>query len=311
MNKLCQLLVTVTICLLYGCSNGIEQSFTGSGTFEATEVLVSTQSNGEIKSIVFKEGDRVTKGQLLAEIDAENLHLQRDVTAAGLDELSWNEKAVERETAAALEAVNQAKATLANLRKTRDRIANLFEQGAATRDRLDKAETEFSVALSRLKASESRLDGLRAKQGSIKAGRETINARLRLLDYQISKSAVIAPADGVIIEKFAEQGELANVGTPICTIADLSSMWLTIYVGEEMLGKILVGSEATIHVDSHPNQTYEGRVSWISREAEFTPINVQTRESRVDLVYAVKITVDNREGIFKIGMPADAHIISE
>ena len=311
MNKLCQLLAIVTICLLYGCNNGIEQSFTGSGTFEATEVLVSAQSNGEIKSIVFIEGDRVTKGQLLAEIAAENLHLQRDVTAAGLDELSWNEKAVERETAAAIETVNQAKATLANLRKTRDRIANLFEQGAATRDRLDKAETEFSVALSRLKASESQLGGLRAKLGSIRAGSKTINARLRLLDYQISKSAVIAPADGVIIEKFAEQGELANVGTPMCTIADLSSMWLTIYVGEEMLGKILIGSEATIRVDSHPDQTYEGRVSWISREAEFTPKNVQTRESRVDLVYAVKITVDNREGIFKIGMPADAHIVSQ
>ena len=311
MNKLCQVLAIVTICLLYGCNNGIEQSFTGSGTFEATEVLVSAQSNGEIKSIVFIEGDRVTKGQLLAEIAAENLHLQRDVTAAGLDELSWNEKAVERETAAAIETVNQAKATLANLRKTRDRIANLFEQGAATRDRLDKAETEFSVALSRLKASESRLGGLRAKLGSIRAGSKTINARLRLLDYQISKSAVIAPADGVIIEKFAEQGELANVGTPMCTIADLSSMWLTIYVGEEMLGKILIGSEATIRVDSHPDQTYEGRVSWISREAEFTPKNVQTRESRVDLVYAVKITVDNREGIFKIGMPADAHIVSQ
>ena len=311
MNRLVPLALTACISLSYGCNNGDEQSFTGSGTFEATEILVSAQSNGELLEITFDEGDHVTKGRTLAEIDAESLRLQRDVTASGLDELTWNEKIAEREIAAAEETVNQAQASLEILTKTRDRIKNLFGQGAATRDRLDKSETELSVAVSQLKAAGSKLSGIRAKLGSLNAGRETINARLKLLDYQISKSTVTSPADGIVIEKFTECGELVTIGTPICSIADLKSMWLTIYVGGEMLGKIQIGSGADIHIDSHPDQVFKGKVSWISQEAEFTPKNVQTRESRVDLVYAVKISVDNREGIFKIGMPADAYIVSQ
>jgi HlyD family secretion protein len=293
---------------IHGCKNGEEQSFTGSGTFETTEVIVSSQSSGELKGVFFQEGDHVTKGMTLAEIDVESLMLQRDVTAAGLDELVWTEKMAEREIAAAQEQVNQASVTLGNIRTSHDRLANLFEQGAATRDNLDKAETELAVAASRLKEAENQLAGLKARIGTLKASRDKINASLKLLDYKIEKGKVVCPFDGIIVEKYIEQGELANPGTPVCTIADLSSMWLTIYVGEEMLGSIKLGSKAHLQVDSHPGKTFEGTVTWISEEAEFTPKNVQTKESRVDLVYAVKITVENREGIFKIGMPADAYI---
>ena len=152
------------------------------------------------------------------------------------------------------------------------------------------------------------MEGLRAKSGSFDASREKINASLRLLDYRITKGAVVSTSDGIIIEKFIEQGELAVPGKPIFSIADLSTMRLTIYVSEEMLGTVKIGSKAKIYVDSFPEKTFEGTVSWISSEAEFTPKNVQTRESRVELVYAVRISADNNEGIFKIGMPADAII---
>ncbi len=105
-----------------------------------------------------------------------------------------------------------------------------------------------------------------------------------------------------------EPGEIVNFATPLCIIADISTVWLNIYVGEEMLGKLVIGGKADIRVDSHPDVVFEGKITRISQRAEFTPKNVQTKDSRVDLVYAVKITTDNPEGIFKIGMPADVYI---
>ena len=302
MNKTIPYL-TITIAVAAGCLGNEEQPFTGSGTFETHEIRVSAQSSGELMRVSFEEGKNVQKGQVLAEIDVESLRLQRAVTAAGLDELSWSEKSVDREIAAAQETIKQAGAALDNIRKTRDRLASLYGQGAATRDRLDAVETEFDVASSKLKAAENQLAGLKAKKGSIGASREKISASLSLLDYQIGKGTVTSPSDGTIIEKFVEQGELAVPGTPICTLADLSTMNLVIYVSEEMLG-----ARALIHIDSHPEKSFDGTITWISQEAEFTPKNVQTKDSRVDLVYAVKITVDNSEGIFKIGMPADAAV---
>ena len=308
MNKTLILAIVIITLLFYGCQNGEDKPFSGSGTFEATEVIVSAQTGGELININFEEGDRVTKGSTLAVIDVENLHLQRNVTAAGLDELTWNDKILVQETSAGKESVKQASVTLDNIKKTRQRLANLVEQGAATQDRLDKITTELSVAESQVTASQDKLAGLEAKAGIYEATRNKIHAQLELLDYQISKSTVICPQDGIVLEKYVESGELANPGTPLCSIADLSTMWLTIYVSENMIGNVKLGAQAQITIDSLPDSTFKGKVTWISQEAEFTPKNVQTKESRVDLVYAVKITLDNPDGIFKIGMPADAYI---
>ncbi|MBN1294100.1 MAG: efflux RND transporter periplasmic adaptor subunit [Candidatus Latescibacteria bacterium] len=308
MNKTLILLILIVTLLFYGCKNNNEEPFTGSGTFDATEIIISAQTGGELIKINFKEGDHVIKGSVLVEIDLENLQLQRKVTAAGLDELIWNDKVLVQEIAAGKEAIKQAFVTLENIRKTHQRFANLVEQGAATQDKLDNVMTELSVAESRFAAAKDKLTGLEAQTGINTAARKRINAQLDLLDYQISKSRVICPDDGIVLEKYTEEGELANPGTPLCSIADLSTMRLTIYVSENMIGNVKLGSRAQITIDSLPDRTFEGKVTWISQEAEFTPKNVQTRESRVDLVYAVKITIDNPDGIFKIGMPADAYI---
>ncbi|MFC1607127.1 HlyD family secretion protein [Candidatus Latescibacterota bacterium] len=307
MNKL-MLILMIVVSLNTGCLSDVQDDFTGSGTFETQETLISAQVSGEILSLGIEEGDRVSKGQILAEIDVEHLALQRDATAAGLEELKWNDKIIEREIAAAHESINQANAGHENIGKTRERLTNLYQQGASTRERLDSIETEFTISSSRLQATKNHLEGLKAKSGSIGATRDKINAGLHVLDHQIGKGSVTSPVDGIIIEKYTEIGELAAPGAPICSIADLSSMWLTIYIGEEMLGKVKIGNNAKLRVDSHPGQNFTGKVTWISSDAEFTPKNVVTKDSRVDLVYAVKIIVDNSDGIFKIGMPADAFI---
>lgn len=308
MNKILTTGAIVSILFLFGCENNKDNAFTGSGTIEATEVTVSAKTRGEVLRLLFQEGDSVTKGDTLAMINIEQLKLQKDVTAAGLSELEWNKKILEQDMETASEAVKQASISLENISKNRDRIANLLKENAATQEQMDKIETEFQLAVSRLKAAEKQLDGIKIRSQSLSATREKIEANLRLLDSQIEDGTIYSPVEGVVIEKFVEQGEEVNFGTPICTIANLSSVWLAIYIGEEELGKITIGGKAFIRIDSTPERTFEGIVTWISPKAEFTPKNVQTKESRVDLVYAVKITLDNREGIFKIGMPADAYI---
>ena len=308
MIKNVPIFIISTIWLLSGCEKAKDSAFTGSGTIEATEIRVSAKTAGQIKQITFDEGDTATKGIMLAEIDVESIKLQRDVTAAGLAELEWNEKILHKDIDTASETVKQASITLANLRKTHDRITGLFKENAASREQVDKAEMEFALAESRLHASQKNLESLKTRIKLLEANREKIMANLKLFDYKLKEGKVLSPTDGVIVEKYVEQGEIVNFGTPICTIADLSSVWLIIYIGEELLGKIHVGDTSRIRVDSHPDRDFNGTVTWISPQAEFTPKNVQTKDSRVDLVYSVKITIENRSGIFKIGMPAEAYI---
>jgi len=308
MNKILLSVMMAIVLLTYGCETENNTPFTGSGTIEATEIMVSAQTRGEIKHLTFQEGDSVIKGSILAEIDVEQLVLQRNVTAAGLSELAWNEKIVQKEIEASSETVKQASITLSNIQKNRDRIAHLFNENVATQEQLDKIETERELALSKLHAAEKQLEGKKIRAGSLVAVREKIEANLRLLNRQIEDETVSSPVDGVVIEKYVEQGEVVNFGTPMCTIAVMTPVWLTIYAGEEQLGKISLGGKALISIDSYPDRRFEGEVTWISPRAEFTPKNVQTKESRIDLVYAVKITIDNRERIFKIGMPADAYL---
>lgn len=301
-------LAGLCIVIFPSCAKKTERSFTGSGMIEATEVTVSAQTRGELLAVNFQEGDVVKKDQLLAVIDVQDLKLQRQAAAASLNELEWNRKTLEQDIAAAEETVKQASIGMDNLTVTRDRIAGLYKENAATKDRLDKAETEYSLGESRLEAARKQAAGMKTRLSMLGATREKTLDTLKVLDNQIGKENVPCPLDGVVITKSVEKGEVVNFGTPICSIADLSSVRLMIYVGEDMTGRIKVGGKAQVRVDSHPNTLFDGAVTWISPKAEFTPKNVQTRESRVDLVYAVKITLPNPEGIFKIGMPAEAYI---
>lgn len=296
------------ILVLAGCAERRDASFAGSGTIEATEVTVSAETRGRLVQVDCDEGATVRRGDVLASVDTEDLGLQRNAAAAGLAEITANESVLGEEIAAAGETARQASIAAGNARTTRDRVANLFSEGAATQDRLDRVNTELSLAESRVVAADKQLAAARARERAFRANRDRIMDNLKVLDNQIGNSEIQSPIDGSVIEKFVEQGEVVNFGSPLCTLADLSTVWLTVYLGEEDLGKIVVGKPARVAVDSFPGRRFEGRITWISPKAEFTPKNVQTRESRVDLVYAVKITLSNPDGVFKIGMPAEAYI---
>ena len=308
MKHIVLLLLSAAMLFSYGCQKDDDIAFTGSGTFEALDFTICAQTRGEIIQLNFEEGNSVEEKAVMAEIDVEQLLLQKNVAAEELGEIDWNEKIIQSDIETAEETVHQAEISMENIQKNRTRLNNLLKQNAATQQQIDSIETEFRLAQSRIDSAKKHINTLNIRAGALESKRQKINANLKLIESQIDDGIIRCPSNGVVLEKYIERGEVANFGTPIYRIADISSVWLIIYISEEDLGKISLNGKAMVSVDSHPGQMFEGTVTWISSEAEFTPKNVQTKESRVDLVYGVKITVDNPEHIFKIGMPADAYI---
>lgn len=294
--------------VLTGCKNEKAQDFAGTGIIEATEITVSAESAGTVLALNVDEGDSVAAGDTLAVIDVENTKLQRNTSSADISDIDWNRKVFEKQIVTAKEAIEQTSIALDNTRTSYNRIKNLFSQNAATKDQLDRAETELSLAVSRQKAAKDQLSEVQTRMGALAAKHEKIDANLKLLDKQISDAVVTAPSNGSVIEKYSEKGEIVIYGKPLLKIADISKVWLKVYVSEEMLGKIKLGGKADVRIDSIPEKSFTGSITWISPKSEFTPKSVQTRNSRIDLVYAVKITIDNPDGIFKIGMPAEVYI---
>jgi HlyD family secretion protein len=276
-----------------GCDRGRPEGFAGSGTLEATEVVVSAQTAGQIMRLAREEGEAVAVGDTLARIDVEKLMLQRRQVLAGLDEV----KANRRSTA---EAVRQAEDNLENLTRSFERISGLHEKGTATQQQYDDASTKRRIAQSALEAARAQRELLDAKDTEI-------NATVAVLDRQIRDGSVVAPCAGVIVEKYFERGELVPAGGAIYRIADTSAYWLKVYVAEKDLGGFKLGETATVRVDAY-GRDLAGAVSWVSSEAEFTPKNVETKEARAELVYAVKIMIHEPPAELKIGMPAEVYL---
>lgn len=310
----------VSLFFLVACG-APEGGVRGSGTVEATELTLSARVQGELLSVEVAEGDRVETGDLLGRIEREDLELQLrqaehrlETARAQLDLLLAGARGEDvRQAQAQLEQAEQA---LELTRKSYERVQRLYDGGSTTESELDRAETEFEQARSRVASAQAQVEKLqsmarpdevrasRARVGEAEAGVERVRRRL-------SDTVVRAPRAGTVTTRARESGEYVAPGTPLFTIADLSTVFLTIYVPEPSLGEIALGQEAEVSVDGMPERTFHGRVTTIAQEAEFTPKNVQTQDARAQLVFAVEITIDNPEGIFKIGMPADARILTE
>jgi HlyD family secretion protein len=185
-------------------------------------------------------------------------------------------------------SVQNAQAEFNKAQKDLDRFARLYQEGAISSQQMDSAKTTYEVAVSRLDLS--------------KASLKTAEVRLRDM-------MVFSPIAGVVLRKNVEAGETVSAGTPVFTIGDLENPWVKVYVKEDKLGLVKRGQKAEVMVDSYPKKIYDGTVTSIASEAEFTPKNVQTREERVKLVYGVKVSVKNQDQELKPGMPADVKIL--
>jgi len=311
------MILALPAALLAGCSGrGDALSLRTSGHIETTEVRVSTKVGGTLLSFPAKEGDRVERGRQIAQIDTVDLCLQRASAGADADlaasELRLREEGSRREEIAVSAALlTQAEAELAAAEADLSRMEGLLREGSGTVKARDDARTRRDLAAAGVEAARQQLkmrrDGSRPEEiAAARARLEAARARLALVEQQIRDASIQSPLDGIMTQKLVEEGELPAPGTPLCLVSDLAHPWLTVYVGETDLGRIRLGGEAEVRTDS--GQTRTGRISFISEKAEFTPKNVQTRDERVKLVYKVKIALENEDGLFKSGMPAEASI---
>ncbi len=279
---------------LSGCAEEEPVALWGSGVLEAVEVVVAPVSGGRLLHRAVDEGDVVSRGTLIALMDSTALVEARELARVGLQAIEVQRRQAETALAAAREQFDQAVLN-------RDRVERLVEGNAATRAQLDELESLAELAARQVESAETAFEIFPVRESEIRL-------RLASLKRQIGECRLTAPRAGRVITVYLEPGEVAAPGRGIVRIADLEELHVRVYIPAPIIGRVTLGGEALVRVDSFPDRTFPGRVVHIADESEFTPRNVQTPEARADLVFAVKVKVANREGHLKIGLPADVDL---
>jgi HlyD family secretion protein len=313
-------LVSGTALFLTCRRSGARNALRVSGNIEVTQVEVSFRIPGKVLERLVDEGQLVREGQILARLDAQDLEqtmamreADNAVTQAGLAELQAGSRKEEIESAKA--ALDQALADLKRLEPDEARIRDLYEKGiVSARDR-EAAHAAFEAAKAKVRQAEQQYALVRKGPRSEdiaqgQARNEQAQQALALARTQLGYATLTAPFAGVVLSKNVEPKEYVSPGTAVVTIGNLANVWMRAYIEETDLGRVKVGQKALLTTDSFPGKTYEGRVSFVSSEAEFTPKSVQTKKERVKLVYRIKIEVPNPAMELKPGMPADAEIVT-
>ena len=277
---------------LTACSTN-ELKYDASGIFESTEIVVSAQANGEIKQLDLSEGDRVASGQCVGYVDTVQLHLQKRALESKLLAVKSRMTDVAKQVAATREQVAKAE-------KERERCQKLVDQNAGTQKQLDDVESQLAIARTSL---EAQLSAMNSANQTVLAEQMGVEAQLEQVKDLLAKSYITSPAEGTVLEKYAERGEITGGGRPLFKLADLETLYLRAYITADQLTQIKLGQTVEVYGDfgKSEQKAYTGKVSWIASQAEFTPKTIQTRDERANLVYAVKIAVPN-DGYLKIGM---------
>jgi HlyD family secretion protein len=285
------LLLALVLPLGAGCGRGHEPE--AYGNFETTEVVVSAETAGQLLWFTPDDGQRLDSGALVGVVDTVQLALQRDQMLAQRGASSSRATEVANNI-----AVLQAQHEIAE--RGYNRTQRLHEAQAATAQQLDQAERDYRVLGDQIEAAKAQREAARHDVASS-------SAQIAQIEDRIRRSRITNPRAGTVLTTYVEPGEFVQQGQPLYKLAMLDSMELRAYVTEPQLSLIRIGqpAEVTIDAGNTGRTTLSGTGTWISAEAEITPTPVQTREERADLVYAVKIVVPNREGMLKIGMPAD------
>jgi HlyD family secretion protein len=302
-----------------------------SGHVEATEVHVSAEVGGRILELPVDEGDRIASGDLIARLDTRDTELQiqraraeRSAADAQLRLLKAGARPEDiRQADAQVLAAEAEVTTLDAERKSAaldlERFETLLAANAGSRKQRDDAQSRVDVVRERLRGARERVQAARETAARLRAGSrseeiDAARARVAVVDAQLAslrKSAgdaeVRAPAAGVITQRLAEPGEVTAPRAPLVVVTDLDHAWANLFVPEPMIPRVRLGQSATVYTDAG-GEGIAGKVTFISPKAEFTPRNVQTAEERSKLVYRIKVSVDNRDGVLKPGMPVDAEL---
>jgi len=308
--------LSATLVLAVACRNATDDgAIRASGHIEATDIRLAATVGGRLLEAPFEEGDVLSAGVVVARletIDAEHRLAQARANSEAADAqlrlLLAGSRAEDLRRAE--DQLAQAQAELDAARRDLDRLAGLAERGTATEKSRDDAATRQEVADRAVAAARSQVDKLvagprRQEIEAARAQRAAAEAAVAAAEQKIVDATVLSPIDGVVTTRVAEPGEVLAPGATIAVLTDLARPWLTVWIDEPNLSQVMLGQTAVVTVDGS-DRTFEGTVSFISPVAEFTPKNVQTPDERAKLVFRVKLQLENDEGIFKPGMPADA-----
>lgn len=289
MNKILYT-AAVSLCIV-GCSKAPDYDATG--IFETTTVTISAETSGKLVEVDITEGDSVKANQEIALIDTAMLALQRQ-------QLEFQCRSARSNTPDINAQIASLQTEIEHQRAEVERFQRLLADGATTAKQVDDASARLRVLINQLDALRSTLT---KNSSSIFDNAQAIALQIAQIDEQIEKSKIIAPLTGIVLEKYAEPGEFATLGRPICKIADLENIYLRAYFPAEQLADVELGQEVTVIADFGNDKQFEypGVITWIAQESEFTPKSIQTRDSRANLVYATKIAVKN-DGRLKLGL---------
>jgi HlyD family secretion protein len=299
------ILAAVLIGSLSGCSGNDQNTIEASGTIEGTDVNIGAEVAGKMKAAYVDEGSRVTKGDTLLIIDDADYQIQ-------LRQADANAAAADAQYRLALEGsrkedVMQAETAYKTAEADYNRMKELLAAQTITQKQYDDVYTRYVAAQQNY---QKLFRGLRKSEiDAVRAKREQAIAQADQLRKKVRDCYILAPSDGIISLKSVEVGELVTMGANVLRITYLDKVKLTIYVNEQQLGSVKLGQQAQVRIDSNPDKVHEGKVVYISPNAEFTPKNVQTKEERTKLVFGVKIEIENRDGVLKPGLPADAKLV--
>ena len=306
-------------------------TLTASGNVEATEVQVAPEVGGRVVELRVAEGDRVTAGDVIATLDTRDTELQigraraeRAAAAAQVNLLvagarPEDVRQAEAQVDATMSEIAAIDVELKNAQADLERFDALLSANAGSQKQRDDARARVDLARERKRAAEERVRVSRAALDRVRAGARkeelegararvaTVDAQLAVLEKGLHDARVTAPTGGIVTQKLVDAGEIVAPRVPLVVVTDLDHAWANVFVPEPSVPKITIGQPATVRTDA--GSTVQGKVTFVSPRAEFTPRNVQTADERSKLVYRVKVTVDNSAGVLKQGMPVDADFV--
>lgn len=286
-------IILLSIIALSSCNKN-NQKADAYGNFEATEITISSEINGKIIHLDISEGETIPEGKLVAQIDTIALQLKKE-------QLEVAKSVIYTKSRGVLSQISVLNAQKETAKINKKRAENLLADKVGSQKQLDDVNGKISVINQQIRSIETQNAGVvnEAKK---------LDAQINEVEYQLSKCKIKNPVSGTVLVKYAEANEITSFGRPLYKIADMSSMEFKGYVSEPQMANLAVGQEVSVKIDTIDEmKNYKGTIGWIASEAEFTPKIIQTKEERVNLVYAIKVIVEN-DGSLKIGMPGEMWI---
>lgn len=311
MKEIGQSLIKMLVLFFFSACNGNKTEYDAAGNFEADEVIVSAQQNGQLLSYSVREGQQLRDGEIAGQIDVSIQELQKEQTEESIRALSQKTNASTEQVEVARRQLEAQQSQLDQLIREQERTRKLVAADAAPAKQLDDITAQIDLVKKQMNITRSQIDLYRstiARQNrSILSEKAPLQKAAAQMEAQVEKGQVVNPINGTVLTNYAMKGELVFVGRPLYKIANTDTLTLKAYITGSQLGSIKTGQQVSVRIDQGKEEykTYPGTISWISDKAEFSPKSIQTKDERANLVYAIKVLVKN-DGFLKIGMYGEA-----